>query len=111
MCCHSVKMSKRMSKFKSELKVLATCQPSTARILFERAPQEFIRAIIDAAWTTLTGKLNLSQKDIDDIRAVQPALRRIASRGQTLDDRRTLLTTPSGIKAVGVLFRVLQSHF
>ena len=57
-----------MSKFKSELKVLATCQPSTARILFERAPQEFIRAIIDAAWTTLTGKLNLSQKDIDDIR-------------------------------------------
>ena len=38
-----------MSKFKSELKLLATCQPTTARILFERAPQEFIRAIIDAA--------------------------------------------------------------
>ena len=51
-----------MSKFKSELKLLATCQPTTALILFERAPQEFIRAIIDAVWTTLTGKLNLSQK-------------------------------------------------
>ena len=100
-----------MSKFKSELKLLATCQPTTARILFERAPQEFIRAIIDAAWTTLTGKLNLSQKDIDEIRRVQPALRRIVSRGQTLDDRRTLLARPSGIKAVRVLFRVLQSHF
>ena len=100
-----------MSKFKSELKVLATCQPTIAHILFERAPQEFIRAIIDAAWTTLTGKLKLTQRDIDDIRAVQPALRRIAPRGQTLDDRRTLLVTPSGIKAVRVLFRVLQSHF
>ena len=67
--------------FQSELKLLATCQPSTARILFERATQEFIRANIDAAWTTLTGKLKLTQKDIDDIRAVQPALRRIASPG------------------------------
>ena len=106
---HSVKMSKRMSKFKSELKVLATYQPSTARILFERAPQEFIRAIIDAAWTTLTVKLKLTQKDIDDIRAVQPALRRIASRGQTLDDRRTLLATPSGIKAVRVYCKVISN--
>ena len=111
MCCHSVKMSKRMSKFKSELKLLATCQPTTARILFERAPQEFIRAIIDAAWTMLTGKLELTQRDIHDIRAVQPAIRRIASRGQTLDDRRTLLARPSGINAVRVLFRVLQCHF
>ena len=88
--------------------------PSTCErkiFIFERAPQEFIRAIIDAAWTTLTGKLKLTQRDIDDIRAVQPALRRIASRGQTLDDRRTLLARPSGIKAVRVLFRVLQSHF
>ena len=100
-----------MSKLKSELKLLATCQPTTARILFERAPQEFIRAIIDAAWTTLTGKLNLSQKDIDEIRRVQPALRRIASRGQTLDVCRTLLARSSGIKAVRVLFTVLQSHF
>ena len=52
-------MSKRMNKFKSELKLLATCQPVTARILFKQAPKEFIRAIVDATWTTLTGKLNL----------------------------------------------------
>ena len=96
-------MSKRMIKFKSELRLLATYQPTTARILFKRAPQESIRAIIDAAWTTLAGKLNLSQKDIDGIRMMQPALWRIALRGQTLDDRRTLLATPSRIKAVRVL--------
>ena len=50
-------------------------------------------AIVDATRTTLTGKLNLSQKDLNDIRAVQPALRRIVSRGQTLDECRTLLAT------------------
>ena len=103
-------MSKHISKFKSELNRLATCQPTTARILFERAPQEFKHAIIDAVWTRLTGKLNLSQKDIADIRTLQPALRSIASLGQTLDDRCTLLATPSGIKAVRVLFSILQSH-
>ena len=100
-----------MNKYKSELELLATCQPTIAHILFERAPREFIRAIVDATWTTLTGKLNLSQKDLYDIRAVQPALRRIASRGQTLDERRTLLATPSGTKAVRTLFRVLKQYF
>ena len=63
-------MSKRVSKFKSGPKLLATCQPTTAHIPFERKPQEFMRAIIDAAWTTLTDKFNLSQKDSDDIRRV-----------------------------------------
>ena len=103
-------MSKRMNKFKSELKLLATCQPVTARILFKQAPKEFIRAIVDATWTTLTGKLNLSAQDKDEIRSVQPALRRIASRGQTLDERRQLLSTPSGIKAIRKLFSVLQTY-
>ena len=57
-----------MNKFKSELKLLATCQPVTARILFKQAPKEFIRAIVDATWTTLTGKLNLSAQDKDEIK-------------------------------------------
>ena len=100
-----------MSKFKSKLKLLATCHPTTARILFDRTPQDFICAIIDAVWTTLMDKLNLSKKDIDEIRRVQFELRRIASRGQTLDVCRTLLARSSGIKAVRVLFTVLQSHF
>ena len=41
-------MSKQMNKFKSELKLLARCQPVTAHILFKKAPKEFISAIVDA---------------------------------------------------------------
>ena len=41
-------MCKRKNKFKSELKLLAKCQPVAARILFKQAPKEFIRAIFDA---------------------------------------------------------------
>ena len=104
-------MSKRMIKFKSELKSLATCLPSTARLLFKQAPSGFILAIVDATWTTLTGKVQLSSSERDTVRSVQPALRRIASRGQTLDARRRALSTPSGVKATQKLFTVLQTHF
>ena len=104
-------MSKRMIKFKSELKLLATCHPSTARLFFRQAPRDFIRAIVDAVWTTLDGKLNLSANELDEVRSVQPALRRIASRGQTLDERRRILSTQSGTLAVRKLFGVLQKQF
>ena len=100
-----------MNKFKSELKLLVTCQPVTARILFKRAPKEFIRAVVDATWTTLAGKLNLSAQDKDEVRSVQPALQSIASRGQTLGERRQLLSTSSCIKAISKLFSVLQTYF
>ena len=100
-----------MIKFKSVLKLLDTCLPSTARLLFKQAPRGFILAIIDAAWTTLTGKVQLSSHERDTVRSVQPALRRIASRGQTVDERRRALSTPSGVKAVRKLFAVLQTNF
>ena len=100
-------MSKRMIKFKSELKLLATCHPSTARLFFRQAPRDFVRAIVDA----LDGKLNLSANELDEVRSVQPTLRRIASRGQTLDERRRVLSTQSGTLAVRKLFSVLQKQF
>lgn len=105
-------MSKRMNKYKSELNLLATCQPSTARLLFQQAPREFIRAIVDATWTTLSGKLNLSPHELDKVRSVHTTTpRRVASRGQTLDERRRVLSTRSGTQAVRKLFSVLQTHF
>ena len=104
-------MSKRMIKFKSELKSLATCLPSTALLLFKHAPSGFILAIVDAAWTTLTGKLQITPRELDTVKSVQSALRRIASRGQTVDERRRALSTKSGVKAVQKLFTVLQPHF
>ena len=107
----TITMSKRMIKFKSELKLLATCHPSTARLLFNEAPQEFIRAIVDATWSTLSGKLDLSPSELAEIRSVQPTLRRIASRGQTFDERRRVLSSRRGTKAVQKLFSVIQTHF
>ena len=104
-------MSKRMLKYKSELKLLATCLPSTARLLFNRAPKDFIRAIVDVTWTSLSGKLNFTPHDLEQVKSVQAALRRIASRGQTLDERRRILITSSGTKAIQKLMSIVQTHF
>ena len=91
-------MSKRMVKFRSELKLLATCHPSTARLLFKQAPQEFIRAIVDATWSTLSGKLDLSPSELAEVRYVQPTRRRV-------------LSSRSGTQAVQKLFSVIQAQF
>lgn len=100
-----------MVKYSKELKFLSTCLPSTARLFFQHAPRDFIRSIIDAVWTTLSGKLNLSPNALNEIRSVQPALRRIATRGQPLDQRRRTLSTKSGVHAVQKLFSIIHRHF
>ena len=100
-----------MLKYKSELKLLATCLPSTARLLFNRAPKDFIRAIVDVTWTSLSGKINFTPDQLKQVRSVQPALRRIASRGQTLDKRRRVLATSNGTKAIQKLMSIVQVHF
>ena len=107
----TVTMSKRMIKYDKELKFLSTCLPSTARLLFQHAPRDFIRSIVDAVWTTLSGKLKLSPHALDEVRSVQPALRRIATRGQALEERRRALSTKSGVRAVQKLFSVIHRHF
>ena len=111
--CHTQPhtMSSRMNKFKSEFKLLANCQSHTACILFKQAPRIlFIRAIVDATWTTLLGKLNLSSHDLAKVPMVHPVLHRIASRGQSLDKRQRILSMPNGIKTMKKLFMVLQTY-
>ena len=104
-------MSKRVIKYKSELKFLGRCLPGTARLLFKHAPSSFVLAIVDVVWTTLTGKVPLSPRELTAVRSVQPALRRIASREQTVAERRRALLTQGGVKAVQTLFRVIRKHF
>ena len=104
-------MSKRMIKYKRELESLAASQPSTVRLLLKHKPSSFIRAIVDATWTTLEGKLKLSPTDLSIVRSVQPALRRIASRGQSIEERRRKLLTRNGVRAIQKLFSFITPNF
>ena len=104
-------MSKLMNKYKNELNFLTTSRPITARLLFKHLPEDFIFAIVAAVWTTLSGKLSLKTEAVARVKSVQPTLRRIASRGQTVNERRTVLTSWRGVKAIKTLFDVLKDLF
>ena len=105
-------MSERMIKYKRALKTLARCSPSTARRLIQQGDDDFIIAILDAVWTTLDGRVNLVPDQLDQIRSVPSELRRFASRGQSVQERRrVLLKKQNGVRAIQTVFRVLRKRF
>ena len=103
-------MSDRVSQYRNELKQLATCQPSIARILFKYGPKSFILAINDAVWTTLTGVIPISTEGKARVKRHQAVLRRIARPKIPVAQRRTVLATKAGTEAIRTLFKVLQAH-
>ena len=100
-----------MNKHKRNLKKLAICSSSRALRLIQKSDDDFILAILDAVWTTLDGKVKLSSTQRKQIQRVQPVLRRFASRGQSVDERRRVLATKKGVHAIQTVFNVLQTHF
>ena len=104
-------MSERMIKYKRDLQLLASSRPSRARLIIQRGDDEFVRAINDAVWTTLTGVVPISATERDRIRNVQRVLRRFVRPGLSLDQRRRVILTRQGVLALQTVFGILQSHF
>ena len=100
-----------MIKYKRDLKALARCSSEEARRIVQNGDDDFILAVVDAVWTTLSGKLNLIPEQISKIRSIQSVLRRFADRGQTVEERRRRLLTQNGIHAIQSVFEILQTHF
>ena len=104
-------MSEGMNKHKRNLKKLAICSSSRARRIIQQSDDDFILAILDAVWTMLAGKVQLSPAQRKQIKNVQPVLRRFASRGQSVEELRCVLSTKKGVHAIQTVFNVLQTHF
>ncbi len=60
-----------MKKYRGELKLLGDCKPEIRNILFKHAKGDFIRAIVDAIWTTLEGKVPLDSKQKSKLKRKQ----------------------------------------
>ena len=56
-------LSLRTGKYKSELKLIASCRPSTRRLLFNWGGVELIRFIVDVARTVLEDDLQSLKYD------------------------------------------------
>ncbi len=61
-------MSKRMQEYRNELNLIGNCNSKTQKALFQHAHGDFIRAIVDAIWTTLEGKLPLQPEQLSSVR-------------------------------------------
>ena len=73
-------MSKRMQEYRNELNLIGNCNRKTQKALFQHAHGDFIRAIVDAIWTKLEGKLPLKPEQLSSVRKNKLTLRRIASK-------------------------------
>ena len=100
-----------MIKYKRDLKKLATCSPSRARRLIQQGDDDFILAILDTVWTTLDGKVQLTSEQREQVQRVQRVLRRFASRGQSVEERRRVLATKKGVHVIRNVFDILQTRF
>ena len=82
--------------------------------MIRKGDDDFILAILDAVWTTLDGRVELFTKQLEKIRSVQSVqsvLRRFASRGQSVEERRRHLLSRKGINTIRTVFKLLQTHF
>lgn len=104
-------MSERVEKYREELKLSANCTPNTRKILFKHGDNDFIKAIADAAWTTLDGRLPLTPSQIQKLREVQNILRIFASKERTIKQKRRLLCSQKGGNAYSDLINIIHEHF
>ena len=99
-------MSLRMRKYKSELKLIASCRPSTRRLLFKWADAELIRSIVDVVRAVLEGDLPLLKYDKIKVARNITLLRKIADQNRTVMRKRRVLITKQGARAVIDLLNV-----
>ena len=104
-------MSKRMKKYSQELKLLFNCSADTRKLLFSKGSCEFIKALVDAIWSTLDGRVPLSKKNKDLIRAKQAILRKIVAKKTTIKKRRQLLASQRGGNAAEDLMHIIKVYF
>ena len=104
-------MSACMKKYRGELKLLSECKPETRNILFKHAKGDFIRAIVDAIWTTLEGKVPLDSKQKSQLKRKQLILRKIISANKPIKERRRLLCRQEGGNAAVNLINTIKEHF
>ena len=104
-------MSERMQEYRNEIKLIGNCNQKTQRALFLHAHGDFIRAIVDAIWTTLEGNLPLKPDQLSSVRKNKETLKRIASKNRTIEQRRKLLCKQRGGNAAIDLLNIVKEHF
>ena len=79
--------------------------------MFKHHDGEFIRALVDAIWTTLEGKVPLSLDEKNSIKEIESLLRRICDKNKSIKQKRKVLCTLQGGNAATKLIQSIKEHF
>ena len=104
-------MSGRMKRYRSDLHYLGTCSPKTRKLLLKNANTDLLRAIAEAAWTVLSGKIKLTPAQRRRLVKDESVLRQLATKQRNLTDKRKVLASQRGGNVIGFLFNLLKNIF
>ena len=106
-------MSKRMKKYRNELRLIASATPKSRKSLLKTISNDLIKGIAEAAWTILEGKLSrqFTGKQLNRMRKNKRILKHLASKKRTSGQKRKLLTTQKGGNFIGWLLKAIQNIF
>ena len=104
-------MSERVRKYRCELHLLSSCSDKTKNLLIQHLQKDFIAAICDVLWTTLSGVVPLTKKQKAKIKPHQDILRKVCDAGKTIAQKRKLLRKPIAGKALREVLNTVKSRF
>ena len=104
-------MSGRMKHRRGDLHYLGTCAPKTRKLLLKNANGELLKAIAEAAWTVLSGKVKLTPMQRRRLIKDESILRQLATKQRTVADKRKVLKSQRGGNVIGFLFNLLKNIF
>jgi len=104
-------MSKRMKAYRSDLKLLGECTPSTRKAVFKNCDKDLINAISEAVYSVLDRRVPIQPKQLARLKKDQPILRQIATKRKTVAQKRRLLSSQRGGNIISFLINAIKQLF
>jgi hypothetical protein len=104
-------MSARIRRYRDEICFLGKCKAAQRKNIIKAAPSGLIQAIGDIAKTLLYGNLPLTDRQRAVLRKHQTSLKVLATRGQSIKKKRTVLNSQKGGSLLGHIWTAIKSLF
>ena len=104
-------MKARIGRYKDDICFLGKCKPAQRKNYIRAAPSGLIQAIGDIAKTLLYGNLPLTDRQRTVLRKHRSSLKVLATRGQSVTKKRTILSSQRGGSLLGHIWTAIKSLF
>ena len=104
-------MTARIKRYQDEICFPGKCKAAQRKNIIKTAPSGLIQVIGDIAKTLLYGNLPLSDRQRAVLRKHRASLKILATQGQSIKKKRTILTGQRGGSLLGHIWTAIKSLF